>query len=363
MKITIDVSQMAYSGTGVGRYTFELVKALLALKTTHEFILWAGVRKQRFYFESLQKTEPWHRATWVYSHVSPKLAGVLFNYSPLPLEYFSGQTDVIHLSDWTAPATRVPTVTTVHDLAFIKYPETVDPLIRHTQAMRLSRIIHHGNHIITDSMNTKNDLVEQYQIKDHQIDVVYPGISSSYYPVSKKEVERVKTKYLLPSRYILSLGTQEPRKNLARLIEAAKNLDLPLVIAGKYGWGKKVGNPAHVKVLGFVTENDLPALYSSATVFCYPSLYEGFGFPVLEAMACGTPVVTSNISSLPEITGDAAILVDPTKVESIQAGIEQSLSMREKMIKKGIQQAKKFSWESTAQQVLSIYEKIYKTTL
>jgi len=358
MKITIDVSQMAYSGTGVGRYTFELVKALLSLKTTHEFILWAGVRKQRFYFESLQKTEPWNRATWVYSHVSPKLAGVLFNYSPLHLEYLSGETDLIHLSDWTAPVTRVPTVTTVHDLAFIKYPETVDPLIRHTQSIRLSRIISHGNHIIADSMSTKNDLVEKYQIKDTQIDVVYPGISSSYSPVSKEELERVKTKYSLPSRYILSLGTQEPRKNLERLIEATKNLDLPLVIAGKYGWGKKVGNPAHVNVLGFVAEDDLPALYSSATVFCYPSLYEGFGFPVLEAMACGTPVVTSNISSLPEVTGDAAILVDPTNIESIKSGIEQSLSMREKMIKKGILRAKKFSWEHSATQVMQIYEKL-----
>ena len=358
MKITIDVSQMAYSGTGVGRYTFELVKALLSLPSPHQFILWAGVRKQRFYFESLQKTEPWSRATWVYSHVSPKLAGMLFNYSPLHLEYLSGETDLIHLSDWTAPVTRVPTVTTVHDLAFVKYPETVDPLIRHTQSIRLSRIISHGNHIIADSVSTKNDLVEKYQIKESQIDVVYPGISTTYSPVSKEELERVKTKYSLPSRYILSLGTQEPRKNLERLIEATRTFGLPLVIAGKYGWGKKVGNPQHVTVLGFVAEDDLPALYSSATVFCYPSLYEGFGFPVLEAMACGTPVVTSNISSLPEVTGDAAILVDPMNIESIKSGIEQALTSSEKMIKKGIQQAKKFSWQNTASQVIKIYEKL-----
>ena len=356
MKITIDVSQMAYSGTGVGRYTFELVKALLSLPSKHEFILWAGVRKQRFYFESLQKTEPWNRANWVYSHVSPKLAGVLFNYSPLHLEYLSGETDLIHLSDWTAPVTRVPTVTTVHDLAFIKYPQTVDPLIRHTQSVRLSRIMSHGNHIIADSLSTKNDLIEKYHVNESRIDVVYPGIGSSYIPRSLEEIKRVKIKYSLPDRFILSLGTQEPRKNLERLIEATKNQSLPLVIAGKYGWGRKLGNPAHVNVLGFVSEQDLPALYSSATVFCYPSLYEGFGFPVLEAMACGAPVVTSNISSLPEVAGDAAILIDPLNIESIGSGIEQALSMREKMIKKGIQQAKKFSWEKTARQVLSIYE-------
>jgi len=358
MKITIDISQMAYSGTGVGRYTFELVKALLTLPSKHEFILWAGVRKQRFYFESLQKTEPWNRAKWVYSHLSPKLAGVLFNYSPLHLEYLSGATDLIHLSDWTAPVTRVPTITTVHDLAFIKYPQTVDPLIRHTQSVRLSRVISHGNHIIVDSLSTKNDLIEKYQLDESLIDVVYPGIGSSYFPKSLDEIKRVKKKYSLPDHFILSLGTQEPRKNLERLIEATKTLDLPLVIAGKYGWGKKLGNPSHVKVLGFVAEVDLSALYSSATVFCYPSLYEGFGFPVLEAMACGTPVVTSNISSLPEVAGEAAILIDPMNIEAIKSGIEQSLPMREKMINKGIQQAKKFRWDKAARQLLSIYEKL-----
>lgn len=358
MKITIDVSQMAYEGTGVGRYTFELVKALLSLNTPHEFILWAGVRKQRFYFESLQKTEPWSKATWVYSHLSPKLAGVLFNYSPLHLEYLSGQTDVIHLSDWTAPVTKVPTVTTVHDLAFVKYPETVDPLIRRTQSIRLSRVVAHGNHIIADSLSTKNDLIEKYHVKDTQIDVVYPGISPTYSPASKKELERVKKKYSLPDHFILSLGTQEPRKNLGRLIQATLDIGLPLVIAGKYGWGKKLDSPAHVKVLGFVDEADLPALYSSATVFCYPSLYEGFGFPVLEAMACATPVVTSSISSLPEVAGDATILVDPLSLGSIRSGIEQAVTTREKMIKKGIQQAKKFSWDKTARQVLAIYEKL-----
>lgn len=358
MKITIDVSQMAYEWTGVGRYTFELVKALLRLSTKHEFTLWAGVRKQRFYFESLQKTEPWNRATWIYSHLSPKLAGVLFNYSPLHLEYLSGPTDLIHLSDWTAPVTRVPTVTTVHDLAFIKYPETVDPLIRHTQSVRLSRIVSHGNHIIADSLSTKNDLIEKYHLNASQIDVVYPGISHSYLPASLTEIDRVKKKYSLPSHFILSLGTQEPRKNLERLVEATKDLTYPLVIAGKYGWGKKLDSPAHVKVLGFVDEKDLPALYSSATVFCYPSLYEGFGFPVLEAMACGVPVVTSNVSSLPEVAGTAAILVDPLSLGSIRSGIEQAITTREKMIKKGIQQAKKFNWDKTARQVLAIYEKL-----
>lgn len=358
MKITIDVSQMAYVGTGVGRYTYELVKALLSLDSPHQFILWAGVRKQRFYFESLAATSPWNRATWVYSHLSPKLAGVLFNYSPLHLEYLAGPTDLIHLSDWTGPVTRVPTLTTIHDLAFIKYPETVPPLIRHTQSTRLARVISHGNHLLADSQSTKNDLVEIYHLDPSRIDVVYPGLSTGYTPQNQAEIKRVKTKYHLPPQFLLSLGTNEPRKNLPRLIEATANLNLPLVIAGKYGWGKRLDPPPHVQVLGYVSEEDLPALYSSATVFCYPSLYEGFGFPVLEAMACGTPVVTSNLSSLPELTDQAAVLVDPLHVAEIRSGIEQAIASREKMIKKGIQQAKRFNWSHTASQVLAIYEKL-----
>lgn len=358
MKITIDVSQMAYSGTGVGRYTFELVKALLTLPSPHEFTFWAGVRKQRAFFESLQKIAPWDKANWVYSHISPKIASFLFNYSPLHLEYFSGETDVIHLSDWTAPVTRAATVTTVHDLAFRKYPETVAPLIRYTQTQRLSRLVKHQNHVIADSLSTKNDLIEMYHFDPVQIDVVYPGISANYTPQKESEIERVKNKYALPKSFLLSLGTQEPRKNLERLIAATADYQLPLVIAGKYGWGKKLAVPAHVQVLGYVAEADLPALYSSATAFCYPSLYEGFGFPVLEAMACGTPVVTSNISSLPEVAGTAAILVDPTDLNSLRSGIDQAVASREKLIKKGLLQAKQFAWDRTASQVMQIYEKL-----
>lgn len=358
MKITIDVSQMAYQGTGVGRYTFELVKALLSLTSPHEFTLWAGVRKQRSYFESLQKTSPWNKATWIYSHLSPKLASALFNHSPVPFEFFAGNADLVHLSDWTAPTTRTRAVSTVHDLAFVKYPETVDPLIRRTQTLRLSRLVKHQATLIADSKSTKNDLVETYHLDPTRITVVYPGISPDYSPQSSNEIERVKKKYNLPDQFILSLGTQEPRKNLARLIQATSKLSLPLIIAGKYGWGNKLPIASHVQTLGFVKDSDLPALYSSATVFCYPSLYEGFGFPVLEAMACGTPVVTSNLSSLPEVVGTSGILVDPTDHDAIKNGIEQALLSSEKLTKKSLEQAKKFNWEKTARQTLAVYEKL-----
>jgi glycosyltransferase involved in cell wall biosynthesis len=151
---------------------------------------------------------------------------------------------------------------------------------------------------------------------------------------------------------VLSVGTQEPRKNLERLVQAVDGTDFPLVLVGRHGWGDKT------QTLGYVPDVDLSAIYSAATIFAYPSLYEGFGFPVLEAMACGTPVVTSNISSLPEIVGEAGVLVDPLSIEGIKLGILKAGQDRDSLIKLGITRAQDFSWASTASQVLEVYEKI-----
>jgi glycosyltransferase involved in cell wall biosynthesis len=228
----------------------------------------------------------------------------------------------------------------------------VDPLIRTTQARRLKRLANSKTHVIADSKSTKNDLMKIYNLSESRITVIYPGISDLYKVQSKKEIDRVKKKYNLPDKYLLSLGTQEPRKNIQRLVEAAEGTDLPLIIVGKHGWGQKTSS------LGYVPESDLPGLYAGASVFVYPSLYEGFGFPVLEAMACGTPVVTSNVSSLPEVGGTAAVLVDPENIHSIRVGIKQALSEEKSRSQAGLRQAKKFNWSQAAQQVLEVYEKI-----
>lgn len=364
MKITIDISQMVYLGSGVSRYTYNLVEALLNLDSPHQFLLWAGALRQRPYFRRLARTLPWSRASWRILPVPPKLVGLALNTLNLPFEWLAGETDLIHTSDWSEPSARAPKVTTVHDLVFKKYPATLDPLIRATQERRFSRIAANQTQIIADSESTKADLLEYYHLDPDRISVVYPGVSPRYCPESHTEIGRVKTKYKLPDQYLLSLGAQEPRKNLARLIEAIEGLNLPLIIAGKYGWG--VPNTPGVKgahtpgvfELGFVPESDLPGLYSGATVFAYPSLYEGFGFPVLEAMACGTPVVTSNTSSLPEVVGQAGVLVDPLDTASITAGIKQALSSRDKLATLGLVQAKQFTWDKTAKQVMEVYEKI-----
>lgn len=351
MKIAIDVSQMCYEGTGVARYVYGLTQALLNLDTPHQFVLYAGALRQRDFFEKLKTQSPWDKAEWHILPIPPKVAGLALSTLPIHIESLVGKVDLFHSSDWVEPRANCPVVTTIHDLVFIKYPETVEKMILNTQVKRLNKIVKNKTHIIADSRSTKQDILEAYNIKVDQIDVVYPGIDTSYVPQSPTEVDRVKKKYNLPDQHILSLGTQEPRKNISRLVDAVKELSIPLVIVGKHGWGNKT------KSIGFVPDEDIKALYTGATVFAYPSLYEGFGFPVLEAMACGTPVVTSNISSLPEIVGDAAILVDPKSVDLIRAGITTAIENRDICIERGLKQAQKFSWENTAKHTLEVYEK------
>ncbi|EKD80018.1 MAG: group 1 glycosyl transferase [uncultured bacterium] len=360
MKIAIDVSQMCYEGTGVARYVRGLTQELLS--SSHEFVLYAGALRRHSYFTELSRTKPWDRGTWRILPIPPKLAGYLLD--KFPLELLTGSVGIIHTSDWVEPFSHKPMVTTVHDLVFQKYPKTVDPLILHAQTKRLERLVHNKTHIITDSQSTKNDLEKIYSFPSSRISMVYPGIEPSFSPQSPQEIDRVKTKYNLPAEFILSVGTQEPRKNLERLTQAVSTLDLPLILVGKHGWGDhltpgvKGAHTPGVFALGYVPEEDLPGLYSAATIFAYPSLYEGFGFPVIEAMACGTPVVTSNISSLPEVAGRAAILVDPSDITSIHNGINQALSSRAKLISLGLAHAQKFTWAQTAKQVLEVYEKI-----
>ena len=365
MKILLDVSQIAYSGTGSARYTLGLVRALLEAHTPHTFHLFAGAFRSSHKLIELSKTPPYDRATWKILPIPPKLARVIFNKTNLPIETFTGVHDLFHTSDWTEPHSAMPKVTTIHDLIFRLYPETVDELVRNTQTQRLDRIVTGSTHVIVDSMNTKNDLMKIYSLPDSRIDVVYPGVDRSFTRPSNQEIDRVKNKYHLTSPYLLCVGTQEPRKNLGLAISAFNLVkkrpefsSLSLVIAGKYGWGEqvKVGEVGF-KTLGFVVEADLPGLYAGAEVFVFPSLYEGFGFPVLEAMACGTPVVAINVASQSEIVGQAGVLVDKTP-SALEEGIVIALQSPAKYRALGLAQAQKFTWDNCAKETIKVYERI-----
>lgn len=362
--IALDVSQMIYTGHGVGRYTQELARALLQLNTNLQFTFYAGALRQLGQFKMRRGKRPWSRARWRLFPIPPRLSTLIFNSTSLPIELLIGAHDLVHTSDWTQPVSSCPSVTTIHDLAFHFYPETVHPLVLGTQRRRLARVIKSGAHLIADSNSTKLDLMKIYQLDSSQISVVYPGISSAFEVQKKTRIDQVKIKYKLPDQYLLTLGTREPRKNLARLIQAVDLLREkdkkipPLVIAGRYGWGETEPASPSVTVTGFIDEADLPTLYSGANAFVYPSLYEGFGFPVLEAMACATPTVTSNLSSLPEVAGSAAILVDPHNPSAIARGISEALAARKSLRRLGLAQAKRFSWERTAKETIKVYERV-----
>lgn len=366
MKIGIDISQIVY-GTGVSFYTQSLVENLLKIDNKNEY---------RLFFSSLRKNLP---ASFKYKtanarlksfKIPPTLLEPLFNKSHLlPIESFIGKVDVFHSSDWTQPPTRAKKVTTIHDFGFLKYPETAHPKIKAVMERRFRWIKKEIDMVIAISQSTKKDTMEILGIPENKIKVVYEAVPEDITQVKNKQtINKIKNKYHIKGDYILSVATLEPRKNLKIIIQAFQALgikDLQLVIIGKSGWDNiRMDNGIeNVKFTGYVNRQDLAALYSGAVCLAFPSLYEGFGLPILEAMQCGCPVITSHLSSMPEVAGKAGILVDPMDIEEIGKGFYEVVSnkiKRQEMIKEGFKQVKKFSWEKTARQTLKVYEDVVK---
>ena len=266
-------------------------------------------------------------------------------------------------------------MTTIHDLVVYKHPQSSHSEITSVQKRKLHWVKKECDAIIVDSEATKKDCQEILKIPQSKMHVVYLAAGNSVddfvrqsQNFRKEQVENVRRKYHLTKPYILAVGTREPRKNLDRLIKSASKIpEVNLVIAGKFGWGDQMKNDnfrmINVNVLGYVPEQDMPALYSGAECYVHPSLYEGFGVTVLEAMTLGVPVVTSKASSLPEAGGEAALYVNPKNTNDIESKIKQVLTLSQKgrsaIISKGLKQASKFSWEKTALETLNVYEKVY----
>ncbi|MBI3282462.1 glycosyltransferase family 4 protein [Candidatus Curtissbacteria bacterium] len=274
---------------------------------------------------------------------------------------------------------KVPYVVTVHDLSYLSFPQMFrrDDLLQLTAWSKYS--IENSAHIIAPSQTTKDDIVKNYNVASSKITVTYEGYNKQLFkPQSKSKVESVKSKYKINGAYIIFVGTLQPRKNLERLIEAFYQLGRPLigveplklVICGKKGWlydsifEKVTQLKLESKVIftDYVPDADLPALIGGASVDVLPSLWEGFGIPVIEAQACGVPVVVSETSSLPEIVGESGILVDPESVESIAKGIKKALDPKTRIIlvKKGFENIKRFSWENCAKETLKVLGKATK---
>ena len=385
MRIGMDVTSAVRQGAGIGRFTRELIRAYLALDLPHEHILFAAtgglpasVANARLDYITeharlsslvtchLPLSDDWLHRLWHRARL------------PIPIEVVTGRVDLFHEPDFVLPPTlpRTPTVLTVHDLTFIRDAESALPKLRHYLNRVVPRSVARATHVLADSMATKNDLVEFFHTSAEKITVVYGGVDARFAPVHDPgRLAAVRARCNIgPGPFILGLSTIQPRKNYRRLIQAFSNLrplasDLKLVIVGGRGWlydsilaeVQQLKLEGCVMFPGFVDDEDLPALYSAAALFAFPSLYEGFGLPVLEAMACGTPVVTSNTSSLIEVGGDAALLVEPTRVDAIEDAMRRILEdadLRQQLVQRGFQQARRFTWDKAASQLKEIYEHI-----
>jgi glycosyltransferase involved in cell wall biosynthesis len=290
-----------------------------------------------------------------------------------PQDRLLGGADLFHALDHLLPyLTRTPSVFTLYDLTYRVQPATHNILNRLYLTLLMPTFLRRAGAVIAISESTRRDVLRAYRLDPARVTVVYGGVDPSFCPTPPAAQAVLRQKYALPDRFILSVGTIEPRKNLTALLDAYHTLcqsdpELGLVIAGRRGWRsagfferlRALGLAAEVRLLGPVPDADLPALYSAAAVFAYPSLYEGFGLPPLEALACGTPVIASNTSSLPEVVGDAGLLVAPHDVARLAACIKTVLAdtaLRAEMRARGLMQARRFTWEATARATLQVYQ-------
>ena len=354
MKIGLDLSAVIY-GTGVSVYTKNLVEALLKVDKKNEYVFFFASLRRRLEEAGLDLGK--HEVKSF--KIPPTLLDGLWNQLHLyPLENFVGEVDVFHASDWTQPpAKKAKLVTTIHDISFLRYPNTVHPKVLAAQRRRLAWVKKEADMIIAVSRATKKEIIELLGIPEKKIKVIYEALSFDF----KKIKPLVDLKKLgIKKPYLLASGSQAPRKNIERVIQAfsllSKKDDLQLVITGNYKPRGKL--PARIVLPGFIVREEWAGLLQGAKVLVYPSLYEGFGLPILESFYLGTPVVTSNLSSMKEVAGKGAVLVDPLAVDSIVKGIEKILgnsAFEKKLVEEGKKRVGDFSWEKAATQTLEVY--------
>lgn len=361
MRIAINGLLIDQYAAGIGQYGAEIIRELEKCKDYDvTFFLQEGISSEGRVVYTKKYTRSYQRILDEQIH----LLGAYKDF------------DLIHCIDYSGPVLleKVPILVTVHDLSYYRHPETFAFGSRITKQILAPMSMKRASIIIADSENTKCDIIESFPTSYDKIRVVYPGGPRYSRIEDHEKVDALKRKLNIQSKYILYMGTLEPRKNLIRLVEAyhqlvKRGVSEQLVIAGKKGWlyeqifrrVKDLGLEERVSFVGYVSEEDKPVLYSGAEVFIYPSLYEGFGLPPLEAMSCGVPVVVSDISSIPEVVGSAGIYVDPYDVESIGEGIYRVLKDQELgriLVHQGMEQRKKFSWGKTAGEILQIYKEI-----
>ncbi|MBI1821794.1 MAG: glycosyltransferase family 4 protein [Nitrospirae bacterium] len=363
MKIGIDVSPIFRQRGGVGTYTLHLTEQLLRFKTDHAFFLFS--------------TEPPNDS--IHFLKKPDVHVIHGSKPYLRYRIWKEKIDIVHGPNFRLPGKGTRgNVITIHDLALVKYPEFGKKRFGSGLAFwRTRKRALSADRIVADSQNTLEDIVRFTGSPREKIKVIHLGVDPFYRPEHHQEAFfKIRQKFKFEKeKYVLFAGTIEPRKNVKTLVQAfAKKENIRkthcLVLAGGAGWKydelkelilkEKLGK--EICVTGYISNDELRILYSHASCFVFPSIYEGFGMPPLEAMACGTPVICSNVSSLPEVVGEAAITLDPFDVDGFSDSIEKIINnknLRKEMIEKGYQRVKQFSWEETARKTLRVYEDLF----
>jgi glycosyltransferase involved in cell wall biosynthesis len=355
-----------YSRAGIGQYTLQLTQALSKITQGDEFILLQSYKDRG----SLVDHPSFHRRT-LYTPSHHRLEQLT-----LPLELALVDQDLLHSPDFIPPfRCRCKSVITIHDLAFLLFPN----LLTRESARYYGQIdlaVRRADHIIAVSESTKRDIVRLVGAPERKLSVVYEAANPIFRPLEEAEATAwVQRRYSIPGDFVLFVSTIEPKKNLPTLLQAFRKLldsyhpKVKLVVAGDRGWlfeevfdaVSKLGLTDEVAFLGRVSSEELLHLYNAARVLVHPALYEGFGLTPLEAMACGTPVIVSNVSSLPEVVGDAGLLVEPKDIEGFAVAMWRILDnppLRKELREKGLQRAKNFSWEKTARETLALYHRL-----
>jgi len=399
LKICIDATPIGNRTTdkgGVYRYIWKLIESLSSIDHDNRYTLLFNFFRNE-HFPVFRETV---RMLQVGDNFEVKLSKVptlLQRYIAIPTEVLSGKFDVFHgCFDFLRPILMGRAVVTIHDIRYLENMEyETDPdwikILRQTPSLpafyvrdcqgrdtlfrhlrtTIKTTVKRADMIITVSEFSKERITEKLGVPDEKIKVIYPGVNGQFFPQSEEVVAKVKSKFRINKPYILYVGKFEPQKNIIRLLEAFQKVsgreDVVLVMAGPFNWyyhiiREKVGEldiSDKVVFTDFVTDEEMSALYSGASVFFFPSLYEGFGMPVLEAMACGTAVVTSPVCSIPEVAGDAAVFADPTSSDDMADAIVRCMkdtTLRSGLISKGKKRAEAFTWDKTAAMTLEVYK-------
>jgi alpha-1,3-rhamnosyl/mannosyltransferase len=363
MRVVIDAVPLLIRSAGVKNYLYHWIEHLRRAappETISTFPTLGGLGPLR---HNCSVAGRWRTGTGL-------AALALSNYTPLPvLDWLTHGADVFHCSGLTRQPPRRPRLTaTIHDMTCWLMPE-LHPAANRRADRNFEAILRRADGLIAVSESTKRDAVRVLGLRPEKITVIHSGIAAAFFDPGTEAIDAVRVRYSLNRPFVLFIGTIEPRKNIDMLLDAFEALpaavrqEFDLVVAGPMGWAsaETAARVRRVRYLGYIPEPDIAPLTAAATVFAYPSLYEGFGFPVAQAMAAGTPVIASNVSSLPEITGDAALLIDPRSLTELRDALSRLLlspTLRAELAARGRSRARAFRWETCAAQCLGFLREV-----